>query len=297
MPLGAHQSIAGGLHTALERGRRATCDVVQIFNKASNQWAARPLAAAQIDRFRAAMDATGIPVVCSHTGYLINLASPDPALRLRSLESLSLEMQRCQDLGIPALVLHPGSHVDTGEEAGLERVARAIDEVCARLPDNPVVLCLETASGQGSHLGYRFEQLAAIIAQVAEHERLGVCLDTCHVFSAGYGLATRAAYRATWAEFDRLIGRDRLRVIHLNDSKGPRGARKDRHEHIGQGEIGLEAFRLLVNDPARRRIPMVLETPKQGDGLEEDLENLATLRSLVRARRQSRRSPLPRRPA
>jgi deoxyribonuclease-4 len=281
MQFGAHESIGGGLSSAVYRGQQATCDTIQLFNKSSNQWQAKELREEEVEPFLAAIDETGVTVACSHTSYLINIASPDPDLEARSCESLAEELARCDLLEIPHLVLHPGSHVGTGAAAGVERVARNLDRLFAAQPDNQVTLCLETTAGQGSHLGCTFEELAGIIDRIEAQERVGVCLDTCHLFAAGYPLADLEDYRRTMAQFAEIIGLERLKVIHLNDSQTPLGARRDRHEHIGKGEIGLEAFRHIVNDPRLKNIPMIIETPK-GEDLAEDIENLRVLRSLVK---------------
>jgi deoxyribonuclease-4 len=283
MQFGAHESIGGGISNAVYRGLQATCDTIQIFNKSSNQWKAKELTNEVVDRFFAAIDETGVTVACSHTSYLINIASPERTLQTRSLKALKEEMERCSQLCIPHLIMHPGSHIGSGEEAGLKRIARNIGRLFDALPDNPTNLCLETTAGQGNNLGYSFEQLAQILDLVGDGARLGVCLDTCHIFAAGYPLAEPTGYRQTMRQFEETIGLDRLQIFHLNDSKKPLGARLDRHEHIGRGEIGLEGFRNVVNDPRLAKVPMILETPK-GDDLEEDIENLRVLRSLVKKR-------------
>jgi deoxyribonuclease-4 len=281
-------SIAGGMERSVERAVRVEATALQVFVKSSNQWAARPFAPGESEAFRAALADAGLQDhTLAHTAYLINLASPDDALWNRSLEALKVEIERCGALGIPFLVLHPGSHVGSGEEAGLKRVARALDG--ALLPtrgrgstrgDSGVTVLLETTAGQGSNLGSRFEHLAWILENARSTERLGVCLDTCHVLAAGYEIRTARGYRQTFREFDEVIGLERLRGLHLNDSKTDLGSRKDRHEHIGRGHLGTEPFRLLLNDRRFRDLPMVLETPK-GEDLAEDRENLSLLRSLV----------------
>ncbi len=275
-------SIAGGCHQALLTAQAHGCTAVQLFTKNANQWEGKVLTEGDIALFRKTLRQTRLRMPMAHDSYLINLASPDEALYRRSLEAFVVEVQRAERLGLRYLVTHPGAHVDSGEEAGLRRVARALDEVHARCPDFRVQILLETTAGQGSCLGHRFEHLAAILAQVAEPERLGICLDTCHVFAAGYALAPVSEYRATLREFDRVIGLRRLRAFHLNDSLKPAGSRVDRHAHIGRGCLGLEPFRLLLNDPRFRSRPMVLETPKEdADGGDMDPVNLATLRGLV----------------
>jgi deoxyribonuclease-4 len=308
MPLfGAHTSIAGGLHKAILTACAHGMDTVQIFTAApqtwpvkplpagqtvlqsgklltrnANQWAARDLDDAEVRLFRRTLRETRLRFPMAHDSYLINLASPDEALYRRSVDALVVEMQRAERLGLRYLVAHPGAHVDSDEESGLVRVARAVDEVHCRCPGFRVRLLLETTAGQGTTLGHRFEHLARILALAAEPGRLGVCFDTCHVFAAGYALAPQPEYRATLRAFDRVIGLKRLRAFHVNDSRKPLGSRVDRHAHIGQGCLGLEPFRLLVNDPRFRNRPMVLETPKEEAGCEDmDAVNLRVLRELV----------------
>ena len=280
MRLGAHESIAGGLYKAFERAQSAGCEAVQIFVKPNRRWAVKPLTEDDVARFKAKGEETGIRPVVGHASYLLNLATPDEALWVKSRDMLVVELERCEALGVPYLVLHPGSHVGAGEEAGLARVARALGEVHAATPGLCARVLLENTAGQGSGLGYRFEHLAWLMEHAPEGERLGVCLDTCHAFAAGYELRTPEGYAATMEEFDSIVGLERLEAFHLNDSKGDLGSRKDRHEHIGQGHIGLEGFRCLLNDPRLAGLPGLLETPK-GKELDEDKENLAVLRGLV----------------
>jgi deoxyribonuclease IV len=302
-------SIAGGLHNALLAARAHGMETVQLFvsppkvwpvmpapppaggtafrsgkllTKNSNQWDAKEFTDDDVRTFRRALRQTKLRFPMAHDSYLINLASPDDALFRRSVEAFVVEVQRAERLGLRYLVTHPGAHMGSGEEAGLARVAQGLGEVHRRCPGFRVQVLLETTAGQGTSLGHRFEHLARILELVAEPDRLGVCLDTCHVFAAGYALAPEAEYRATFKEFDRVIGLSRLRAFHLNDSKKPHGSRVDRHEHVGRGHLGLEPFRLLVNDPRFRARPMVLETPKEGpDGEDMDAVNLGVLRGLV----------------
>jgi deoxyribonuclease-4 len=278
--LGAHESIAGGLHKAFDRARSVSCETVQIFVKSNRSWAVKPLAEEDVARFKAKAEETGIGPVVGHTSYLLNLGTHDEALWAKSRDMLIVELERCEALEVPWLVLHPGSHVGAGEEAGLAQVAQALGEVHAATPGFRTRILLETTAGQGTSLGCRFEHLAWLMEHTPEGERLGVCLDTCHVFAAGYELRTKAGYAATMEAFDRVIGLKRLHAIHLNDCKGNLGSRKDRHEHIGKGNIGLEGFRHVVNDSRLAGLPALLETPK-GDDLHEDRENLAVLRSLI----------------
>jgi deoxyribonuclease-4 len=283
MPLfGAHKSIAGGYYKALLAAEEHGCESVQLFTKNNNQWRAKDLSAEDVRLFKQTLRRTRLKLPTAHDCYLINLASPDQALYRQSLEAFVIEMQRAEALGLRYLVTHPGATVDGDDEAGLRRVAAALDEVQRRCPGFRVQVLLETTAGQGTSLGHRFEHLARILQLVAEPERLGVCLDTCHVFAAGYALAPEKEYRATMRSFDRTVGLGRLRVFHVNDSLKPLGSRVDRHAHIGRGCLGLEPFRLLVNDPRFRTRPMILETPKEeGDNDDMDAVNLEVLRSLV----------------
>jgi deoxyribonuclease-4 len=280
MRLGAHESIAGGLHKAFGRAQAATCDAVQIFVKSNRSWAVKPLTEEEIVQFKAEAEETGIAPVVAHTSYLLNLGTPDELLWEKSRNMLIIELERCEALGVLWLVLHPGSHVGSGEKAGLARVAEGLGEVHAATSGFSAQILLETTAGQGDSLGHTFEQLARIVELTPQGERLGVCLDTCHVFAAGYDLRTAEGYATTMEAFDRALGLERLKALHLNDSKGELGERKDRHEHIGNGYIGLDGFRNVVNDPRLAGLPGLLETPK-GEDLEEDRENLAVLRSLV----------------
>jgi deoxyribonuclease-4 len=284
MPLfGAHMSIAGGCHNALLAAQAHRCDSVQLFTRAPGQWSGRDLSDEEVRLFRRTLRETRLRLPMAHDCYLTNLASPDEALYRRSLETFLVELERVERLGLRYLIMHPGAHMDGSEEAGLDRVAAALDEIHARTPSCRARVLLETTAGQGSCLGHRFEHLAHILARVAEPDRLGVCFDTCHVFAAGYALAPAVEYRATMRAFDRTIGLGRLRVFHVNDSLKPQGSRVDRHAHIGRGHLGLEPFRLLVNDRRFRNRPMILETPKE-EGEESDMDavNLATLRGLVK---------------
>jgi deoxyribonuclease IV len=286
MPLfGAHMSVAGGCHNALLIAQKHGCDVVQLFTKNANQWEGKPLTDADRDTFRKTLGATKLRFPTAHDSYLINLASPDATLYRRSIEAFVLEVERAEALGLAYLVTHPGTPTDGDEAAGLTRIATALDEVHRRCPNAKVQVLLETTAGQGRSLGHRFEHLACVIERVKAPERIGVCLDTCHVFAAGYPLAPEADYQATMGEFDRVIGLDRLKVFHVNDSLKPQGSRVDRHAHLGKGFLGLEPFRLLVNDPRFAERPMILETPKEDEtGEEMDPVNLRTLRDLVGAR-------------
>ncbi len=277
--LGAHQSIVGGYHRAVEKADKAGCDCVQLFTKNNNQWRAKAITPTEAERFRAALRSRGITHPLAHDSYLINLASPEPALWRRSVEALVEELQRAAALEIPYVVTHPGAYTTGTESAGIRRLVDAVDEVHARTAEIPTECLLETTAGQGTALGWRFEQFAEVLGRVREPDRLGFCFDTCHVFAAGYPLAPKKAYLATLRQFDRLVGLHRIRAFHLNDSRRELGSRVDRHEHIGRGELGPEPFRLLLADRRFRRVPMYLETPK-GDrnGTDWDILNLRTLR-------------------
>ncbi|MCL6430753.1 MAG: deoxyribonuclease IV [Anaerolineae bacterium] len=282
MRLGAHMSIAGGVDKAVERGASIGCETIQIFVKSPNRWAPRKLPPDEIERFREWQEQTGIRPIFAHDSYLVNVGSPDDALWERSLASLLEEVEHSEELGLPYLVMHPGAHMDAGVEAGLDRVARAIDVVHERTPGYRVRILLETTAGAGTVLGRRFEELRGIIDRVKEPGRLAVCFDTCHVFASGYDLRTREAYEQTMRELERIIGRNRVLAFHLNDSRGGLGSHIDRHENIGEGQLGLDGFRWLLNDPRWADRPMVIETEKSED-MHEDVENLRRLRSLIEA--------------
>ena len=281
LPLGAHQSIAGGTPRAVERGVEVGCRVIQIFVKNSNRWVGRPIDRPEARAFRSAARGAGLARVVAHTSYLINLASPVAELRRRSIEALAEEIDRCRRLGIPDLVLHPGAHCGEGESAGVARIAASLDEVFDRTAAAPIRILLETAAGQGSCVGHRFEHLRDILGAVRTPRRVAACFDTCHVHAAGYDIVSARGYARTIADFDRTVGLGRLAAIHVNDSKKPRGSRVDRHEHIGRGTIGRRGFRNPMTDPLLAAIPKFLETPKD-DTLDLDRKNLATLRRLAR---------------
>jgi deoxyribonuclease-4 len=279
--LGAHESIAGGLHRAFEHGETAGCAALQIWVKNSRQWSAPALTDEEIHQFQQARERTNIVPVVAHAAYLINIASPDEALYRRSIDALTAEAERCEALDVPYLVLHPGSHMGEGVQVGLKRVAAALGDIHAATPGYRTQILLETTSGQGNVLGSDFESLAYLLAETHAGERLGICLDTCHIFTAGYELRTPEGYAKTMAAFDQTVGLERLKAIHLNDSQYPLGSHKDRHEHIGDGHLGLESFRHILNDARLTGLPGLLETPKSKD-LHEDRENLAALQALVR---------------
>ena len=286
MNLGAHMSIAGGVHLALERGKEAGCGVVQIFTRNQTRWSSPPLRPPDVERFLALKPS--FRAVFAHSSYLLNLAGPDPLLHARSVEGLAEELRRCAALGLELLVLHPGSHLGTGVEAGSERAAAGVAEAAKRAGEEtgraPARILLEATSGQGNVLGRSFEELRALLERLdGRGVAAGVCLDTCHLFAAGYPLHEAEGFARTLAELERLVGARRVHAIHLNDSIGELGSHRDRHTHIGEGRIGLEGFRLFLNEPCFRETPMCLETPKGEDphsALAEDRRNLAVLRSL-----------------
>jgi deoxyribonuclease IV len=285
--VGAHMSIAGGVNLAIERARSIDCTVMQIFVKNNMQWFARPLTPDEIRTFLEHQQRSELSSIFAHANYLINLAATNGQFHANSIRSLSEELIRADQLELPFLVLHPGAHLGTGEVAGLEKIVESIDRVFSSLPKIKTRIALETTAGHGSCLGNKFEHLAYIISCVHEPERLCVCLDTAHVFAAGYDIGSEASVRKTFREFDRVVGLDRLVAIHLNDSKTACGSRVDRHEHIGKGKIGLSAFRFIIGDRRFRKIPKVLETPK-GKDLREDVINLKTLRRLMTTARRDR---------
>src|SRR5439155_25869625 len=278
--MGAHMSIRGGVSMAIERARSIRCTAMQIFVKNNMQWFARPLRSEEIRAFLDHVQRGELSSIFGHANYLINLAATNPQFHANSIRALSEELTRADQLEIPFIVLHPGAHLGAGEEAGLEKIIVSIDKIFAGLPKIKTRIALETTAGQGSCLGEKFEHLACIISRVRKPERLCVCLNTAHVFAAGYEITNEKSTRRMFAEFDRVIGLDLLVALHLNDSKTARGSRVDRHEHIGKGQIGLEAFRFIMRDRRFRKIPKVLETPK-GKELAEDVETLRILRDLI----------------
>lgn len=279
--LGAHMSIAGGVDNAFAQAVKTGCDAFQIFTKNNNQWKARTLREDEIANFHQQRDETGIWPVVTHASYLLNLGTPDDALWQKSTNGLIIELERCEMLGIPFLVLHPGAHVGSGVEAGLARVSAALDAVHRALPDHRVKVALEITAGQGSTLGRTFEELAAIIAATEQPERLVVCFDTCHALATGYDFRTKSGYDAMWDDFSATVGLGKLAVFHLNDSKNDLDSHKDRHTHISDGFIGLEPFGFFLNDARFADLPFLLETP-QDVKIESDRENLAKLRALLK---------------
>jgi deoxyribonuclease-4 len=280
---GAHMSIAGGCEHAVTAAHAVGFETVQLFTKSNAQWKAPELRPEHTAAFRQALASTGIGTPVAHTSYLINLASPDSVLWERSIDALTVEIERCAALGIRDLVMHPGSHLGEGEAAGIARIVEAIDEVAKRTAGLDVRIDLETTAGQGTNLGHRFEHLRSILETAARPERLGICVDTCHIFAAGYPLETKAQYKQTTHELLACVTLEKIRVWHFNDSKRELGSRVDRHAAIGGGHMGLEPFRHIVNDRRFRHIPMILETPKgEEDGEELDARNLRVLRELLK---------------
>lgn len=288
--LGAHLSIAGGLPRAVDRAVASKCEALQIFTKSAGQWRARPLPMDEIVLFRRRVAETGITPVVAHNSYLINIAAAVPALRQQSLAALREELDRAEALGLDGLVMHPGSYTTGTEEEGLRLIAQGLRTLLDERPDRPTMILLEHTAGQGTNLGHRFEHLATIIDMLDGSPRVGVCLDTCHLLTAGYDICSEEGYRRTFRDFDRIVGLDRIKVFHLNDSKKPCASRVDRHEHIGKGCLGLDPFRWLLNDRRFRKLPMLLETPKletpesrrKSDVDPWDARNLRTLRRLIK---------------
>jgi len=276
-------SIAGGLHLAFARIQEVQGEALQIFTSNQRQWRTIPLTPEMVADFQQHWEKNGHMPVAAHDSYLINLAAPDSDQLEKSVGAFADELRRAATLGIPFLITHPGSHLGRGSDVGLERFVGNLDRAITRSKVSEVKVLLETTAGQGTNLGSSFEQIACILSQSTYGDGLGVCFDTAHAFAAGYDIRTLETYEDTFSRFDRIIGLERLEFFHINDSKRPLGSRVDRHEHIGKGEIGLSAFRLLLNDPRFQQHPMVLETPK-GKDLKEDKENLRVLRSLITRR-------------
>lgn len=289
--LGAHMSIAGGLPRAVDRAQASRCDALQIFTKSAGQWRARALPSEEIALFRRRVEESGIHPVVAHNSYLINLAATTVGLREQSIAALGDEMDRAEALGLDGLVMHPGSYTTGTEADGLRLIADALAVLLRARPGARTMILLEHTAGQGTNLGHRFEHLASIIQRLDGSPRVGVCLDTCHLLTAGFDLCSETGYEDTFREFDRVVGLDRIKAFHLNDSKRPCGSRVDRHEHIGKGCLGLDPFRRLLNDRRFANLPMLLETPKletpasrrRSDVDPWDAQNLRTLRKLIRA--------------
>lgn len=278
--LGAHESIEGGIHKAIERAESIGCSTLQIFTKNSNQWVSRPLKEQDVENYKNSASKSKIRFIMAHSIYLINLCAADPLILKKSRDALVDEINRCDLLGIPIIIFHPGSHMGSGESTGIKKIIESINRVHDKTPASSVKSVLETTAGQGTSIGYRFEHLREIIEGVENRNRIGVCVDTCHIFAAGYNISSETGYEKTIEEFDRIIGLELLEAIHINDSKKDLGSRIDRHEHIGKGLIGKVGFRCLMQDKRLISIPKVIETEK-GKDLREDLINLKILRRLA----------------
>ncbi|HEY9165061.1 MAG TPA: deoxyribonuclease IV [Candidatus Kryptonia bacterium] len=280
--LGAHMSTAGGLYTAFERADAVGCTAIQIFTKNSNQWKDPELSVDDIKKYLDARNKSKVGIVVSHDSYLINLCAADESILARSRYSFTKEIMRCHALGIDYLVFHPGAHTTRERKEGILLVSESLNEAHESTRNFKVMTLIETTAGQGTTVGSSFEEIAEMISHIKDVSRVGVCLDTCHIFASGYDIRTRETYRATMDKFGEIIGFDKLHAIHLNDAKKPLGSRVDRHEHIGKGEIGKTAFGFIMNDKRFSRIPKLLETPKGEDGYTFDIKNIKTLLSLVK---------------
>ena len=280
--LGAHMSIAGGYFKAIQAGQTAGCDCVQVFTKNNNRWKAKDITDDDVAKFKTAMTESSVKHTLSHASYLINLASPKQELLDKSIDAMVVELERAEKLGIPFVVLHPGSFTTSDEATGIQTICNSIDSIHDRLPNCTSQILLENTAGQGSNLGWQFEQLGQMLKGIKATDRVGVCIDTCHAFAAGYALGTETEYQETIKQLEKHVGTAKVKAFHLNDSKQPLGSRKDRHEHIGRGEMGLEPFRNLLNDDRFAKIPMYLETAKgEEEGKDLDVMNLETLRGLI----------------
>jgi deoxyribonuclease IV len=280
--LGAHMSIAGGVSEALIRGRDTGCECVQIFTKSSRQWVSKPYAEEEVAAFRRVLRETGIKMVIAHDSYLINMGAPDESMRKKSVAGFIDELERCELLGVPFLIAHPGAHVGSGEDTGIRTIAKSLSEAHKACAGFKVEVALEITAGQGSNLGYKFEQMGQIFDATNQNERLRLCFDTEHAFAAGYDLRSDEGYERTFAELDEHVGLDRLVAFHINDSLKPFHSRVDRHEHIGKGHLGLDPFRRLVNDPRFAGIPMCLET-EPGPEMKDIAADLRQLHDLLKS--------------
>jgi deoxyribonuclease-4 len=279
-------SIGGGMHRAIQRAIQAGCATMQVFTKNSNRWSARPYTAGEIAEYREAAARSGVAPVLAHATYLINLCARDPDVLTKSQAAFTDELSRCESLGIRGLIVHPGSHGGAGEREGIRRIADSLNATHELTPGVSTLTVLETTAGQGTSLGYRFEQLADIIDRVDDRGRMAVCIDTCHVYAAGYDIAAEDGWDSIMKIFENVIGLQRLAAVHVNDSRRELDSRVDRHHHIGKGKIGLGAFRHLMNDRRLDLVPKIIETEKSSD-MHEDVENMNVLRSLIAGRRQS----------
>ena len=275
LQIGCHVSTAGGIQKSPERGRKIGAHCMQVFTRNQMSWKHKPLTEAEVDGFARAMAEYGIGTVMSHDSYLINLCSPDPEKHAKSVEGFNGEVERCTLLGIPLLNFHPGAHMGKGVDFGIQKIADTLNGVCERYPDSPVKLVLETVAGQGSTVGRSFQEMRDILGLLHQPERFGICVDTAHVFAAGYNLATEEGWQRTWEEYERVLGLDTLAAFHVNDSKVPLGSNVDRHELIGRGHIGPAAFIRLVTDERTRHLPMFLETPAGNEGYTLEIDWLS----------------------
>ena len=281
--IGAHMSIAGGVFNAIAHGKNVNCATIQLFTKSNNQWKAKPLTDEEVSKYFEDKQEAGIDPVVAHTAYLINIASPKEDIYEKSVNGLIEEIERCDTLEIPDLVLHPGSYLDTTEEIGIQKIVDTLNSIFDKTPDSRNRIALETTAGMGSNLGYKFEQLAAMIDGIESKERVSVCMDTCHIFAAGYDIRTKNSYNKTMQEFDDIVGLQYLKVMHLNDSQKAFGSNRDRHAHLGQGQIGAEAFKYIMQDKRLKDVPKLLETPKEENGLKMDEVNLNLLRKFYKS--------------
>jgi deoxyribonuclease-4 len=279
--LGTHVSVSGGVHTAFGRASSIGCTTMQVFVKNANRWAGKPLGEEDVQSYKSASAGARVAPVLAHAAYLINLCAVQPETLVKSRQGFEDELRRCEALGILGLVVHPGAHLGAGEEEGIRHIAESLNTIHDRTPGFRTLSILEVTAGQGTAIGYRFDHLRGIVDLLDVPERAAVCLDTCHAFAAGYDLRTASGWETMLHEFDTTIGLSRLAVIHVNDSMKELGSRKDRHEHIGKGHIGIEGFRFLMNDPRLYAVPKILETDKSED-MHEDVENMHLLRSLIR---------------
>ena len=279
--IGVHCSISGGLFRAAEKGGELGCSAIQIFTKSSNQWKAKELTPEDIDKFKNSLRENQIRMVIAHTGYLINLASIDPVIHKSSLDSMRVELERAEALGIPFVVVHMGSHKEAGELIGIVQIVENLKILMKETEGFKTQIVLETSAGQGSGVGHDFNHFSEVLNRLGWPGNIGICIDTAHIFQAGYDISTKAGYEDVMNQFDEIVGLDYVRVFHLNDSKTKFGSRVDRHQHIGEGEIGKDAFRFLLNDNRFKNVPMILETPK-GPSLKEDMENLGLIRGMVK---------------
>lgn len=279
--IGAHMSIVGGVHNAIKRGKSVGCKTIQIFIKNNNRWNSPSLTELESVKFKELVEETNISPIIAHSSYLINMAAQDKKISVRSHYALIDELERCRMLGIKLFVIHPGYHNGAGINEGINRISETIDIIYEKINNIDVSIVLETTAGQGTSVGFRFEHIREIIDKTLYSKKILVCLDTAHIFEAGYDIKTMDGYEQTIKKFDEIIGLNRLSVIHINDSKTPVGSKVDRHEHIGKGMIGIDAFGFIMNDKRLRNIPKILETPK-GVDLKEDKENLKILTNLIK---------------